>query len=159
MLSLFIIGSLVEKILGKKRYFYFYIISGLLAGLFFVLLAVGSISIFFLVKEFFREEKKLSTNHIAFFASLFYILNPISLLGVWYRFIYPFFFFFALAPLFFYMFARGLNNKDLRFAYIGPFLTLPFSLAFGGPSLAIGLWILPFLYSLLFLLKDKAPSG
>jgi len=36
MLSLFFIGSLVERILGKKRYFYFYMISGLLAGLFFV---------------------------------------------------------------------------------------------------------------------------
>lgn len=37
MLSLFFIGSLVERILGKKRYFFFYMISGLLAGLFFVL--------------------------------------------------------------------------------------------------------------------------
>lgn len=36
MLSLFFIGSLVERILGKKRYFFFYMISGLLAGLFFV---------------------------------------------------------------------------------------------------------------------------
>ena len=33
----FLIGSLVEKILGKKRYLYFYMISGLSAGLFFVL--------------------------------------------------------------------------------------------------------------------------
>ena len=36
MISLFFIGSLVEKILGAKRYLYFYLISGLLAGLFFV---------------------------------------------------------------------------------------------------------------------------
>lgn len=36
MLSLLFIGSLVEKILGKKRYIYFYVISGILAGLFFV---------------------------------------------------------------------------------------------------------------------------
>jgi membrane associated rhomboid family serine protease len=36
MLSLLFIGSLVEKILGKKRYFWFYIISGIFAGLFFV---------------------------------------------------------------------------------------------------------------------------
>lgn len=39
MFSLFFIGSLVEKIIGKKRYFWFYIISGLFAGLFFALLA------------------------------------------------------------------------------------------------------------------------
>ena len=37
MLSLLFIGSLVERIIGRKRYFYFYMISGLLASLFFVL--------------------------------------------------------------------------------------------------------------------------
>jgi membrane associated rhomboid family serine protease len=37
MLSLFFVGSLVEKILGPKRYLYFYLGSGLFAGLFFVL--------------------------------------------------------------------------------------------------------------------------
>jgi len=36
MFSLFFIGSLIEKILGVKRYFYFYMLSGLLAGVFFV---------------------------------------------------------------------------------------------------------------------------
>ena len=40
MLSLFFIGSLVERILGKKRYILFYLISGLIAGLFFVLLSL-----------------------------------------------------------------------------------------------------------------------
>ncbi len=37
MLSLFFVGGLIEKILGAKRYLYFYLISGLFAGLFFVL--------------------------------------------------------------------------------------------------------------------------
>jgi membrane associated rhomboid family serine protease len=40
MFSLLFIGSLVEKILGRKRYFYFYMISGLLAGVFFVFLSL-----------------------------------------------------------------------------------------------------------------------
>jgi len=40
MLSLFFIGSLVEKILGQKRYLGFYLISGLFAGLFFVLFSL-----------------------------------------------------------------------------------------------------------------------
>lgn len=39
MLSLFFIGSLVEKILGKKRYIWFYLITGLFAGIFFVLVS------------------------------------------------------------------------------------------------------------------------
>ena len=40
MFSLLFIGSLVEKILGRKRYFYFYMISGLFAGVFFVFLSL-----------------------------------------------------------------------------------------------------------------------
>lgn len=36
MMSLFFIGSLIEKILGRKRYFWFYIFAGLFAGLLFV---------------------------------------------------------------------------------------------------------------------------
>ena len=39
MLSMFFVGSLVEKIIGRKRYFWFYLIAGLFAGLFFVLLS------------------------------------------------------------------------------------------------------------------------
>jgi len=40
MFSLFFIGGLVERILGKRRYLYFYLISGLCAGFFFVLLSL-----------------------------------------------------------------------------------------------------------------------
>ncbi len=36
MFSLFFIGSLIERILGPKRYLYFYLASGLFAGIFFV---------------------------------------------------------------------------------------------------------------------------
>ena len=39
MFSLFFVGSLVEKIIGRKRYFWFYILSGIFAGLFYSLFA------------------------------------------------------------------------------------------------------------------------
>jgi len=39
MISLFFIGILIEKILGPKRYLFFYIAAGLFAGIVFVLLA------------------------------------------------------------------------------------------------------------------------
>jgi membrane associated rhomboid family serine protease len=39
MFSLFFIGNLVEKIIGKKRFIFFYIISGIFAGLFFAVLS------------------------------------------------------------------------------------------------------------------------
>jgi len=37
MFSLFFIGSFLEKIIGKKRFFWLYMISGLIGGLFFVI--------------------------------------------------------------------------------------------------------------------------
>jgi len=37
MVSLFFIGGLIQKILGEKRYLRFYLISGLVAGLFYIL--------------------------------------------------------------------------------------------------------------------------
>ncbi len=39
MFSLFFLGSLTEKIIGRKRFFWFYLIAGLFGSLFFVLLA------------------------------------------------------------------------------------------------------------------------
>ena len=44
MFSLFFVGSLIEKIIGRKRYFWFYIVSGLFAGLFFVLMSLIFVS-------------------------------------------------------------------------------------------------------------------
>jgi len=40
MISLMFIGNFVERIIGRKRFFWFYILSGLVAGLFFVFLAL-----------------------------------------------------------------------------------------------------------------------
>lgn len=40
MFSLFFVGGLVERILGKKRYFWFYISSGVFASMLFVLLSL-----------------------------------------------------------------------------------------------------------------------
>jgi membrane associated rhomboid family serine protease len=40
MISLMFIGGLVEKLLGPKRYFWFYMLSGIFAGLLFVLLSL-----------------------------------------------------------------------------------------------------------------------
>lgn len=37
MLSLYFVGNLLEKILGQKRFFWFYMVAGLFAGLLFVL--------------------------------------------------------------------------------------------------------------------------
>jgi rhomboid protease GluP len=48
MFSLFFLGNFIERIIGRKRLFFAYIISGLFAGLFFVILSyfLGSICMF-----------------------------------------------------------------------------------------------------------------
>lgn len=48
MFSLFFVGNFVERVIGRKRFFWFYIISGIFAGLFFVFLSYyfGNICIF-----------------------------------------------------------------------------------------------------------------
>jgi uncharacterized protein len=40
MLSLFFLGNLLETIIGKKRFLWFYLISGIFAGIFFVLISL-----------------------------------------------------------------------------------------------------------------------
>ena len=39
MISLFFIGNFVEKLIGRKRFFWFYLLSGIFAGLFYVCLS------------------------------------------------------------------------------------------------------------------------
>lgn len=39
MISFFFLGTFVERLIGKKRFFWFYMISGIVGGLFFVLFA------------------------------------------------------------------------------------------------------------------------
>lgn len=39
MVSLFFIGNFIEKLIGRKRFFWLYILSGIIAGLFFVFLS------------------------------------------------------------------------------------------------------------------------
>lgn len=47
MISLFFIGNFIERIIGRKRFFFFYLIAGLFAGLFFAALSYffGNITI------------------------------------------------------------------------------------------------------------------
>jgi membrane associated rhomboid family serine protease len=40
MFSLFFLGSLTERIIGRRRFFWFYLIAGVIGGLFFIFLAL-----------------------------------------------------------------------------------------------------------------------
>lgn len=121
------------------------------ASLFFLLMLIGSLGTYYLSNELFKSvvEDKLKAK-FGLIAALFYILNPISFLGIWYRGVadYSFIFFYALTPLFFYLFVSGINKSKKLFIIIVPFITLFFSFAFSSPAPPFLLWLLPFLYSL-----------
>ena len=125
------------------------------SSVFLLLMFTGSISVYYLVKELFNKTLKENLKiKVAFIAALFYILNPISLFMIWYRGIavYSFIFFYALAPLFFYLYILGINHRKFSFIIITPLITLFFSTAFASPSEPLLLWFLPFLYSLILTL-------
>lgn len=142
LISLLYLVSLFEKI-GLPIWFF-------QALLFLLLMFIGSISVYFLTKELFRTiDKEIHRVDLGFIAAIFYILNPISLLGIWYRFLLGFMLFYALAPLFFYLFIIGLKNKKKTFIILLPLLSLFFTFAFAPPAAILLLWLLPFIYSLL----------
>ena len=76
MISLFFIGSFVEKLIGRKRFIWFYLISGLVAGLFFVVLAYFG-SAFPFTYRFFGD---LSTSAVGASGAIFGLGGLLALL-------------------------------------------------------------------------------
>lgn len=119
------------------------------AALFYLLMAIGTVATYFLTKNLFKVQiKNNQLKLVGLISALFYILNPISLLGVWSRFLLPFIFFYALVPLFLLLYIWGLQNRRKIFILIAPLTTLLFSFVFAAPSLTLLLWVIPFIYSL-----------
>lgn len=124
--------------------------------MFFLLMAIGAISVYYLAKELLQLE--IGSPYIyeaSFIASMFYIFNPISMLGVWFRFIYSFIFLYALAPLFFLVYLKGLKAHKLKYTILVSLITLPFCYAFGSPAMISLVWVLPTIYTCLFITKNN----
>src|SRR3989344_2340664 len=99
------------------------------AGLFYILLLTGTISVFFLTR-FFLELGHLSYL-ISFVAAVFYLLNPFSFSQVWGRNLYPQYFSFALLPLSLLLLAMALKQKNYLYLLLLLIASLIFSWAFG----------------------------
>ncbi len=69
MFSLFFIGNLVERLIGKRRYVWFYILSGLAASIFFILFS-------FIFKSDFTAYAVGASGSIFGIAGLLMILTP-----------------------------------------------------------------------------------
>lgn len=106
MFVLFSLGGMMERIIGKKRFLWFYLISGLIAGLLFVLLAnffgntglgakifgspelsaVGASGAIFAIAGLFMvltPRLKFMIIFLPFFSLPAYIMIPLVLFGTW----------------------------------------------------------------------------
>lgn len=106
MFVLFSLGGMMEKIIGKKRFLWFYLISGLVAGLLFVFLAyffgntelgakifgspelfaVGASGAIFAIAGLFMmltPKLKFMIIFLPFFSLPAYIMIPLVLFGTW----------------------------------------------------------------------------
>jgi membrane associated rhomboid family serine protease len=109
MFVLFSLGNLSEKIIGRKRYLWFYVISGIIAGLFFVVLAyffgstnpesmgarlfgsplsfaVGASGAIFAIAGLFMiltPKLRFTIIFFPFFSLPAYIMIPLVLFGTW----------------------------------------------------------------------------
>mgnify|MGYP001570422658 CR=1 FL=1 len=106
MFVLFSLGGLIERIIGKKRYFWFYILSGLFAGVLSVLLAsflgntelgarifgspeifmVGASGAIFAIAGLYvmlLPKIRFMIIFLPFFTLPAYIMIPLALFGVW----------------------------------------------------------------------------
>jgi len=112
-----------------------YILQG---GTFFILLLVGVFSVYFLTVNFlggFQMRKK-----VAFFAAIFYLLNPFSISQIWSRGLYSQYFSFALLPLAILLFFYGLFKKKLIYVVYLTFASIVFSSAFGITTFVMIYW-------------------
>lgn len=100
---------------------------------FFIILSAGSLSMFFL----FHKNRSLNDR---IYSSFFYNLNLVTIVLIWNRFQYTFMFFFAMLPVGFLIYARGLEEKKLKYILWFNLIQLPFILAFASLPLIILFW-------------------
>src|SRR3989344_1043311 len=115
------------------------------AGLFWFILLVSGLSVGYLTKELFpKMPQKFIILCIAF-----YWFNPFVLVNVWNRFLYNHMFFWALIPLAWLLFLKGIRLKDIRFSIYVALVSVVFSYALTSPAFVILLWLL-FSHTILF---------
>ena len=123
------------------------------AGLFYILLLTGTISVFFLTR-FFLELGHLSYL-ISFVAAVFYLLNPFSFSQVWGRNLYPQYFSFALLPLSLLLLAMALKQKNYLYLLLLLIASLIFSWAFGFVTSTLTYWLMLTSYFIWWLFSNK----
>lgn len=124
---------------------------------FFIIMAFGSISLYFLLRETVAKELATKNNifkPVSLVGAIFYLLNPFSMTQIWGRGLYLQFFPFALFPFFLLMFILGLRKRNFIFGLLGLLASFLFAGSFGNPSYIFSLWIIIFIYLIFYIIKN-----
>lgn len=121
------------------------------AGVLWFLFVSSGIGISFLCKELFP---KLPLRYV-FLSTLFYWFNPISLAGVWNRFLLNYIFFFALLPVGSYFYIKGLRSGKYFWLLALNVALIFFSYAFSFVAFTILFWIWLSFVTFYFILFNK----
>lgn len=126
------------------------------AFVFFMLLVIGSLAVYFLIKETVLVDLDLKIKDwIPFLAAIFYILNPYTMSQIWGRGLTFQFFSFALVPVFLLFFVLGLRRKKIIFGLMAVLLSFFLSAAYAHPAIVLTMWANAVFYLLFYLMRIK----
>lgn len=116
---------------------------------FFLLMCSGCFAVFFLSEELVIDKK------VSFISSVFYLLNPYSMVQIWGRGIYAQFFAFSLVPTFLMFYIAGLRSKKPIFYILAILTSLILSPAFVFPTQIVVIWMPVAVYLVFYCLNFR----
>ena len=112
----------------------------------FLVLISSAIGIIFLTRDFFPK----LPNKFLLLVVLFYWFNPISISGVWNRFLMNYLVFYSMLPIATFLYFRGLKLKKFTWLFIFNVVLLLYSYAFSYVAFVILFWIWLFLITIFY---------
>lgn len=129
------------------------------AATFLGLILIGTISIYYLVKETLDLELKQEWKQwVPFLAAIFYLLNPFSMTQIWGRVLSYQIFTFALVPSFLLFFVLSLRKKNIIFCLIASVFSLLLSTSYVSPAVVITTWSSIGLYLIFYIFTNRKNS-
>lgn len=114
---------------------------------FFLVFCTGAVSVYYLDKEFFNNNK-----FISFVAGIFYIFNPFMQSTVWHRFLLPIMALSAVMPLLLVLVIKSLKSRNIFYSLIIPIVMNAWGIIYIFPgsvvtlSIPIAIYIIFFAY-------------
>ena len=109
---------------------------GIQATFFFICLLLSTFGMYFFVKTLSKNKR------VAFFATIFYIVNPYSMINIWHRGSYPGIEMMFIVPWTLYFIYKGLTKGRILYSSILAFISIFFAHAFNAPAFIATWWFL-----------------